>query len=534
VKPRLWLGRRPAVQPKQVPGRTETAETAERGLRLENVSKSFSDRLVLRNVDLDVRPREIHGLVGQNGSGKSTIIKILAGYHAPDEGSRAWMHGVPFELGSVLDGHRIGLRFVHQDLALILPMSAMDNVAMGGGYVRGPVAGINWEKQRELTQRALDRFGVNLPDLDAPLSSVAPVERTAVAIVRALAGWEEDDGVLVLDEPTASLPSSEVDRLHDIVRDVSSQGAGVIYVSHRLDDVLAVAHRISVLRDGVKVGTFERSELDAGQLARLMVGRRIVRSRRPPPMPEEREPVLRTEDLCARWLRGVDLEVYRGEVVGIAGVLGSGREELPYVLAASSSAPVTGRILLDGKELPPGSPRNAHRLGVAFLPADRIREASIGQLTMRENMTISGLDRISSASVINGREERTIVNFWTTRVDVVPKAPEQLLPTFSGGNQQKVILARLLSLSPRLLVLAEPTAGVDVGAREALYDVLRLEVIERKLTVIVASSDIQDLVALCQRIVVLNEGRVSCELAESEISESSILHAMEGLAPSEP
>jgi ribose transport system ATP-binding protein len=265
-----------------------------------------------------------------------------------------------------------------------------------------------------------------------------------------------------------------------------------------------------------------------------MVGRRIVRSRRPPPTPEQLEPVLRTEKLSARWLREVDLEVYRGEVVGIAGVLGSGREELPYVLASSSASAVSGRILLDGKEIQSGSPRNAHRLGVAFLPADRIREASIGQLTMRENMTIAGLERISAASVINGREERNVVNYWTSRVDVVPPAPEQLLPTFSGGNQQKVILARLLSVSPRLLVLSEPTAGVDVGAREALYDVLRLEVIERKLTVIVASSDIQDLVALCQRVVVLNEGRVSCELAESEISESSILHAMEGLAQSEP
>jgi ABC-type sugar transport system ATPase subunit len=505
---------------------------SEQGLRLENLSKTFSGRTVLHEVDLDVGPGEVHGLVGQNGSGKSTIIKILAGYHVPDDGAKAWMHGEAFELGSVSDGHRIGLRFVHQDLALILPMSAIDNVALGGGYARGKFGSIDWGEQRRLTQTALERFGVSLPELDAPLSQVAPVERTAVAIVRALAGWEESSGVLVLDEPTAALPASEVDRLHAIVRDVARHGASVIYVSHRLDDVLNVADRISVLRDGYKVGTFEARHLDPAELAAQMIGRRVVRSRKPPPNPEEKvEPMLRTTQLRGERLDGVDLEVYKGEVVGIAGVLGSGREELPYVLASTTRYPVHGTIAIDGQEIPAGSPRAAHHLGVGFVPADRIRESIVSAYTMRENMTLAGLEQISSKLVIHRRAEKSLVSYWTDRVDVVPPDPELPLPNFSGGNQQKVIVARLLSITPKVLILAEPTAGVDIGAREALYEIIRAEVRERGLTVILASSDVQDLVAVCQRVIVLHDGKVSVELAGDDVNDSAILHAMEGLTP---
>ena len=263
----------------------------------------------------------MHGLVGQNGSGKSTLIKVLAGYHTPDPGSRAWLDDEMFELGTLPVEHGLDIRFVHQELALVLQLNAIDNVALGGGYLKRRGGIIHWKQQADLTRRALDRFGMAI-DIDVPLARLAPVERTAVAIVRALAGWEEKSGVLVLDEPTASLPASEVDRLHSIVREVSQQDAGVIYVSHRLDDIVAVADRISVLRDGDLVGTYRADEVDSGQLATLMVGHQVEQKRSGGFRPDRTSPpVLTASGLAGRWLEHVDLSVWPGEIVGIAGVL---------------------------------------------------------------------------------------------------------------------------------------------------------------------------------------------------------------------
>ncbi len=502
-------------------------------LRLEDVSKTFSGQTVLRNVDLRITAGEVHGLIGQNGSGKSTLIKILAGYHQPDAGARGWIDGEPFDLGTVAGAYDRGLRFVHQDLALILELNAVDNVALGGGYVRGRAGVIAWRQQRDATRQALARFGVNV-DIDLPLSRLAPVERTAVAIVRALAGWEERTGVLVLDEPTASLPAWEVDRLHEIVREVCSQGAAVIYVSHRLDDVVAVADRVSVLREGDCVGTFPVAGSSASQLAALMIGHEVEHGSRPPALMSRADVVLRARGLRGRWLDGADLDVRRGEIVGIAGVLGSGREELPYALAGSAAATVEGHIEVDGTQLRNGDPRHAQQIGVGFVPADRGREGVIAPFSLRENLTLASVGQVANGGVIKGAAERELVRSWMEKVQVVPRRPELALPRFSGGNQQKVMVARVLSRGPVVLVMSEPTAGVDIGAREALYELLRAEARSRGLAVVVASSDVQDLVAMCHRVVVLQDGRPSAELVGDQISEAAITHASEGTTVSHP
>lgn len=495
-------------------------------LHLENVSKTFSGQTVLRNVDLDVAPGEIHGLVGQNGSGKSTLIKILAGYHQPDDGARAWMNGEAFAIGSATEPVVHGVRFVHQDLALVHELDAVDNMALGGGYARGRLGVIRWRDQRQTTLDALAKFGVQV-DIDIPLSRLAPVERTAVAIVRALVDWDETSGLLVLDEPTASLPTSEVERLHMLVREVSSRGAAVIYVSHRLDDIVTVADRVTVLREGACVGTWPLTGISALEIATLMVGHRIEQPGRPRRIPRSSEVVLKAEGLRGRWLDGADIQVRRGEIVGIAGVLGSGREELPYALAGSATTTIAGRVTVDGSSLEHGSPRSAQRLGIGFVPADRGREAMVAPFTLRENLTLACLPRIASRGLTHRSAERAIVTRWMDRFAIVPSDPERPLPRFSGGNQQKVMLARVLSRSPKILVLTEPTAGVDIGAREMLYELLRSESRQRDLTVIVASSDTNDLLELCHRVVILRDGRVVGSLVGDEISEASIIEATE-------
>lgn len=497
-------------------------------LDLQGVSKDFSGRRVLSGVDLQVRPGEVHGLVGQNGSGKSTLIKILAGYHQPDEVTVSTASGIAFELGSVSAAAAANLRFVHQDLALVLELNAVDNVALGGGYARRRGGLIDWRAQRSETLDALASFGVTV-NPDVPLAKLPTVERTAVAIARSMVGWDHTSGVLVLDEPTAALPASEAERLHEIVHNVVSAGAAVVYVSHRLDDVIAAADRISVLRNGELVGTLPSRETTALELAEMMVGREVVQKRRLVAQPDRTAPALLTvQNLHSRWLNGISFEMHPGEVVGVAGVLGSGRDELPYVVASATPAVSSGTVQLDGRELRVGHPRAAQLRGVGFVPADRGREAIIGPFTLRENMSLSSLDGVARRGFVRRARERRRTQEWIARVQVDPPQLELGIPKFSGGNQQKAILARVLTRNPRLLVMSEPTAGVDIGAREALYDVVRGAVAERGLGVLVASSDIGDLVAMCHRVLILRNGRITEEITGDRVTYAQIVKATEG------
>lgn len=518
--------------------RNETAGRAEPLLRLSALKKTFPGTVALRGIDLDIAPGEIHGLVGQNGSGKSTVIKILAGYHEPDAGARGWLNGEEFQLGSVSEAHRVGMRFVHQDLAIVLELDAIDNIALGGGYAAGRMGQIDWAKQRAFTERQLERFGVDL-DMHAMLSEASQVERTAVAIVRALAGWEGQRSLLVLDEPTAALPAPEVDRLHRLVRDVvrgrdEDEHGGrtsVLYVSHRLDEIFEIADRVSVLREGSLVGTFDVDRLTPRKLAELMVGHQV---HQPPPRANvdsaTATPVLTARGLTGRWLRGVDLDLRPGEAVGIAGVLGSGRDELPYALASATKDEVGGTIVVGDQQLPWGRPAAAQELGVGFVPADRARQAVVAPFSLGENLTLGGLKLVARAGMVRGRDERAVIDHWIKELGIVPNDPERNITLLSGGNQQKVMVARWLSVVPKILVLAEPTAGVDIGAREAIYELLRNQLSSGKLAILVASSDVEDLVRLCDRVVVLRNGRVYREVAGADVTATNILHAMEGIS----
>lgn len=503
-------------------------------LRLRNLKKTFPGTIALKGIDLDIRPGEIHGLVGQNGSGKSTVVKVLAGYHEPDGGAEGWLSGEEFQLGSVSEAARVGMRFVHQDLAIVLELDAIDNIALGGGYAAGRAGTIHWAEQRAFTARQLARFGVEL-DMRAPLNEASQVERTAVAIVRALAGWEGKRSLLVLDEPTAALPAPEVKRLHKLVHDVCRDEDGgrndtsVLYVSHRLDEIFEIADRVSVLREGELVGTYDVADLTPRRLAELMVGREVHQpATRANAEVATAAPVLTARGLTGRWLRGIDLELRPGEAVGVAGVLGSGRDELPYALTSATAEPIEGTIMVGDRELPSCRPSAAHELGIGFVPADRGREAVVASFSMGENLTIGGMGRLARMGIVQARNERALIQHWIKELGIVPNDPERPISKFSGGNQQKVMVARWLSVVPKILVLSEPTAGVDIGAREAIYELLRAQLKSGQLGILVASSDVEDLVRLCDRVLVLRDGKVTRELGAGEVNATSILHAMEG------
>jgi ABC-type sugar transport system ATPase subunit len=493
-------------------------------LRIEGLSKTFAGTRALSDAALDIRPGEVHALVGQNGSGKSTLIKTLAGYHAPDPGATAELAGEPFALGHDVPD---GLRFVHQDLGLVIELNAMDNLALRGGFARGRAGRVLWREQQRETRRVLARFGVEL-DIHRPLAQATPVERTVVAIAAALQGWQGGQGLLVLDEPTAVLPHDEVERLFAMVREVQRAGTSVLYVSHRLDEIFELADRVTVLRAGRVVTTESVSDVDPRGLASLMVGEDVDPDYRAPVGVRPDAPVvLEVRGVEGRWLRGVDLDVHRGEILGIAGLAGAGVLELPYVLAGSAKHAATGRLRMPQRSDAWRDAGDAARLGIPLVPADRAGEAVVAEFAVGENLSLSVLGRLGRRGRLGLREERELVARWTERLGVVAAGPDALISTLSGGNQQKVVVARCLARDPELLILCEPTAGVDIGTRIAIYDLIaRLS--RDGLTVVVASSDVGDLLAMCTRVAVLRHGKVAAELGGDGLTQHALVRAIEG------
>ena len=504
-------------------GNGRPATGAEYALRVAGLSKTFGATRALQDVSIDIRPGEIHALMGQNGSGKSTLIKALAGYHQPDHGADAEIDGESFDLGRVVPD---GLRFVHQDLGLVLELSAQDNLALHGGFAKGFGGRVLWREQERETHRMLDRFDVHL-DIHQPLALATPVERTVVAIAAALQGWHGGGGVLVLDEPTAVLPHDEVERLFAVVREVRKAGTAILYVSHRMDEIFQLADRVTILRGGKLVSTVPIEEIDPRSLAGLMVGEDVDPDYRAPVAGKPDAPiVLETRRVAGRWLRGVDLQVHKGEILGIAGLAGAGVLELPYVLTGNAPDKVTGEVRLGGGDSW-RDVKEAKGFNIPLVPSDRQREGVIAEFAVSENLSLSILGKLGRKGKLALRREREIVEEWSRRLEIKTEGPGAPISTLSGGNQQKVVVARCLVTEPDILVLCEPTAGVDIGTRVAIYELIA-KLAKEGLTVIVSSSDEGDLLAMCTRIVVLRNGRVAEELDGDGLSQQALVSAIEG------
>lgn len=484
---------------------------------IESLSKSFPGQVALNDVSMQILPGQIHALVGQNGSGKSTLIKILAGYHQPDPGSVVRLHGDTVDIGSLNPHERAHLHVMHQDLGLVRSLSIMENLALGRGYHTGALGHISWAKEAARVRTLLAEFNVQA-DPRTRVAALAPADQAIVALIRALQDWGDGEwGVLVLDEPTASLPKPEVDRLFAAVRRVAQRGGGVIFVSHRLDEVFDLADYVTVLRDGRVVGSQLLSELDQGKLIELIVGRAVDDLYTAPPEPKS-EVAVHTENLAGENLIDLDLTVRRGEVVGIAGLVGSGRDEVASLLFGAKK-PVRGEVRIDGKTV--GGPRGAIIAGMALVPADRKGLGCIPEHTVRENVVLPRLGPFGRFWLRRGAE-RSEAAHWVSEVDVRPGDPERRIITLSGGNQQKAVLARWLRTSPSVLVLDEPTQGVDVGAKASIYELLAKSA-EGGTAVIMCSSDAEELAHVCDRVLVLRGGKVATELSGGSLTSDRIV-----------
>jgi ribose transport system ATP-binding protein len=498
------------------------------------VSKTFPGQKALDDVSLSVRPGEVHALLGENGSGKSTLIKVLAGVYLPDSGSDVLVRGERLPLGSPQASFDVGLRFVHQKLGVIAQMNAVENIALEGGFARR--AYIDWDTQAQLTQALLAQLGITM-DIWRPLAECRPVERSAVAIARALRPPRgdgrmraDDVPLVVLDEPTSSLPAAEVRQLFSVVRDLSAQGVAVIYVSHRLDEIFDIADRVSVLRDGKLRATSDMAGLSRQDLIRMIVGRELAANWERPV--REAAPsgaiALSVRGLSAERIHDVSFDVRRGEIVGIVGVAGSGRELMARALSGAL-LPERGSLTIGERTLDVITPQSTMRAGLMLALGNTQPNAAIGEFTTRENLTLSALRRYSRPGRFFPRREQRGAQDWIAALDVRPADPDRLYRLLSGGNQQKVILGRWLHADPTVLVLDEPTAGVDVGARQAIYALIA-EQAAKGLSVVVCSSDLEDVVSLCDRALVLRDGSITAELAGAELDEHRLLTESVGAA----
>ncbi len=486
-------------------------------LQVRHVSKVFQGQRALADVDLDVRKGEVHALLGPNGCGKSTLIKILAGYHQPESGAQAWFHGEAFELGSPTDGRQ--LRFIHQDLGLVLDLDAVDNLALGGTYSQR--WWISQRRERALARERLRAHGAEV-DVTRPLHRLSRAQQTMVALVRAVTPTGAADAApfVVLDEPTAALPAKEVQVLFDLIRRIRDAGGSVLYVTHRLNEVLTTADRVTVLRDGRNVTTRDVAGLDHEQLVELIVGR-AVETFHSAAAAERSDAVLEVDGVRGQGVAELTLAVHRGEVVGISGLVGSGYEDA-LGLVFGSIERTGGNVRVEGAVVAANRPHRSINAGIAYAPADRKRLSAITDWTLRENVTLPAIRSRGAMRWLSDRREAVDVAPYLHRVQVDPPLPHRTFSSLSGGNQQKVVLARWLRRASRVFLLEEPTNGVDMGAKRAIYRQLA-DVADAGAAVLMTSQDPEELASVCHRVLIMHEGRIAAELSGSELTEDRIV-----------
>ena len=500
-------------------GRPPTAPPSGRhpALLVRGLTKVFGAQRALDSVDLTVEAGEIHALVGHNGSGKSTLVKILAGYHQPEPGACAEVAGRELALGSAEAARAAGLRFVHQNLGLVGAMTVSDNFRIaGGGRWLAP---LRRRAERAAARRAVAAIGYDISPT-AAVADLTEAERTAVAVARAL---EDFDGVplLVLDEPTASLSAPEVERLFAAIRRVADDGTAILFVSHHLDEVLGLADTVTVLRDGRRVATRPARGLGHDELVELMLGRRLldsVATKEETAAPEAAHPRMVVSDLRGRTVAGLDLDVRAGEILGVAGLTGSGREEVASLLCGR--LPRGGEMTVDGVPVPPGDPHAAVNAGIAYVPADRA-DATMPRAPVRENLTLADLAPFWRGGRLRRGAEQRESERWIRTLDVRPAHPERSIAELSGGNQQKVVLARWLRTAPSVLVLDEPTQGVDVGSKADIHRLID-DAAAAGTAVVICSTDDDELARLATEVIVMRRGKASVRLTRSEASSERI------------
>jgi ABC-type sugar transport system ATPase subunit len=485
-------------------------------VEIRNITKKFPGVAALQDVSFTINEGEIHALIGENGAGKSTMIKILSGLYKPEAGGEIIFAGEPLREYSALESLHRGIVVIYQDFSLFSNLSVLENIALGP-YVKAGKRLVDWKAMREIAKATLNKLQIQI-DLNTPVGSLSVAKQQLVAIARALANKAR---LLVLDEPTSALSKSEVLKLFDIMRSLKNDGISLLFISHKIDELFVISDRFTVFRDGKCMGTFYEEELDDDRLISLMVGRKIEykifeKNKRD-------DVIMEVKNLSkAGQFKDISFKLNRGEILGITGLVGAGRTEVAQAIFGLNSFD-SGEVFLEGKPVRIQKPSEAVEKGIAYVPENRLQEGLVLGKSVMDNLVITVLRSISNrVGLVDNVKKSKLTAEWMEKLNIKPVIPDLLASKLSGGNQQRVVLSKWLATNPKILIVDEPTNGIDVGAKTEIHQILR-NLSESGIAVIVISSELPEILAIADRIIIMRRGRITAEKFCEGLNQEDIL-----------
>lgn len=495
-------------------------------LRMNNITKSFPGVTALKDVNFNLRKGEIHALCGENGAGKSTLMKILGGSYMPDQGEIEINHKMA-RITCPQDSLDNKISVIYQEFNLVPNMSIAENLFLGKEIVHKGLRKLNKAEMLRQSQATMAKLGVGDLDCNIEVRKLSVAVQQLVEIGKAI--FNNID-ILVMDEPTAVLTDKETHKLFEIIKAMKARGVSIVYISHRLEEVTELSDKITVLRDGQYIGTLDNSEktVSKDDIVRLMVGRDLKEYYPEREMAPRDESILEVRDLTKKNVfENISFNLKKGQIVGFAGLVGAGRTEIMKALFGVLNVD-SGEILLNGSKVKIGSPEIAKKMGIGFVPEDRKREGVVLSMGLGENICLPNHEQINSFGHIVKSRKNSLIDRFIKQLSIRPPFPNRLIRNFSGGNQQKVVIAKWLAINPKVIILDEPTRGVDVGAKAEIYSVIN-KLAEEGVGVIMVSSELNELLGMCDRIIVIHEGRITGEFASEEYNQEKIMKAAAGL-----
>ena len=484
-------------------------------LKMDNITKTFPGVVALDNVSIDLKKGEVLGILGENGAGKSTLIKILAGNYIKDSGD-IYVDGQKFEIKGPAEATASGIRVIYQELNTLNNLTVTENIFVGEQIVKGPFRTVDWKAMTKKAVELLDSLNVKL-DPNAIIGDLTVSEKQIVEIAKAIS---KEAKILVMDEPTAALSAEETQSLFKIIGTLKARGVSIIYISHRLKEIFEITDRVTVLRDGKKVGTTKTKETTANRLVELMVGRDI-KEMYPKRKVDIGDVVMQVENLAAEGFSDISFELKKGEILGIFGLLGSGRTSLVKALFGANKIK-SGSIKINGKVVSLKSPNAARNEKIGLVPLDRKAEGLALIMGVKQNITLANIEEIGKSFLISKATERNKAANWVKEVGIKTPTLEQEVNSLSGGNQQKVVLAKWLESGSQIIILNEPTRGIDVGAKIEIYKLMQ-DLCERGSSVIMISSELPEIMSIADRIIVMSKGRFTGQYQTEDATEEGLL-----------
>jgi monosaccharide ABC transporter ATP-binding protein, CUT2 family (TC 3.A.1.2.-) len=479
-------------------------------LSVKGIKKSFGGVHALKGVDLTIKKGETHCLAGENGCGKSTIIKVISGFYKPDAGSIE-VNGIVHPHMTPSDAIKAGIQVIYQDFSLFPNLSVLENLAFNQVLANNEKF-VNKKRFRTIAEEAIQKINFNV-DLDARVEQLPVADKQLIAISRALV---HDAKFIIMDEPTTALTSKEVNRLFDIIAELKSKGITILFVSHKLDEVFEISDSITVLRSGENVISCPASEMTEDKFTYYMTGRHFENESSTLPKEISKEIILEAQNLSAKGFEDVSFKLHKGEILGVTGQLGSGRTELSLSLFGLNR-PVSGKIIMEGQEVSLNSVQEAQKLKIALVPEDRLTEGLFIPQSITDNITVTRLNSLSSMGVLNKGRLMNEASTWVEKLEIATQNPTNAAGTLSGGNQQKVVLAKWLSDNPKILILNGPTVGVDIGAKYDIHKLLK-QLAMQGMSIIVVSDDTAEVVSLCDRAIVMQGGKMTGALEKEDLN----------------